>query len=88
MPGPDLFIANWLSRQNHKEDEDEEIVHMQVNVNTVETATNIPEYMTIHELQHETALDNHLQQLKEHIIKRWPENRDNIPQNLKPYWTF
>ena len=50
MPGPDLFIADWLSRQNHKEDKDQEIAGMQVNVNTVETATNIPECMMMHEL--------------------------------------
>ena len=37
-PAPDLFIADWLSRQNHKKDEDEEIAGMQVNVNNVETA--------------------------------------------------
>ena len=66
----------------------EEIAGMQVNVNIVETTTNIPEFMTILELQHETALDNHLQQLKEGIIKGWPENKDNLPQNLRPYWTF
>ena len=50
-PCPDLFIVDWLSRQNHEEDKDEEIAGMQVNVNTVETAINIPECMMIHELQ-------------------------------------
>ena len=61
---------------------------MQVNMNTVEAATKIPECMTICELQHETALDNHLLQLKECITKGWTENKDNMPQNLRPYWTF
>ena len=74
--------------KNHKDDKDEEITGMQVNIGTVETATNIPEYMMIHELQHKTAIANHLQQLKEHIIKRWPENKDFAAQNLRPYWTF
>ena len=37
-PGPDLFIADWLSRQNYKEDKNEEIAGMQVNVNSVEMA--------------------------------------------------
>ena len=44
--------------------------------------------MMIHELQHKTALENHWQQLKEWIIKRWPENKDNKAQNLKSYWTI
>ena len=34
-PGPDLFIADGLSRQNHTEDKNEEIAGMQVNVNSV-----------------------------------------------------
>ena len=54
---------------NHKLDKDEEIEGMQVNVNNTETSTNIPECMMIHELQHETDQDNHLQQLKECMIK-------------------
>ena len=62
---------------------------MQVNADTTGTATNIPECMRIHELQHKTALDYHLQQLKECITKGWPENKDNRrQQNLRPYWTF
>ena len=44
---PDLMIADWLSRQNHKENKNEEITGMQVNINTVETTTNIPECMII-----------------------------------------
>ena len=81
-------MADWLSRQNHKEDKDEEIEGMQVNVNNIKTSTNIPECMMIHELQHETDQDNHLQQLKECIIKGWPESKDNTAENLRQYWTF
>ena len=87
-PGPDLFIADWLCRQNHKENKDEEIAGIQVNIDTVETAINIPECMMIHELQHKTAIDIHLQKLKEYIIKGWPENIDNVTKNLRSYWTF
>ena len=81
-PGPDLFVADWLSKQN-QEDKDEEITGAQVNIDTTEIPANIPECMIIHEWQHETALDNHLQQLKECIIKGWPENKGNVAQNLK-----
>ena len=87
-PGQDLFNSKWPSRQNHKDDKDEEIAGMQVNINTVETATNIPKCMRICELQHKTALDNHLQQMKEYIIKELLENKDNIAQNLRSYCTF
>ena len=35
-----------------------------------------------------TDQENYLQQLKECIIKGWPENKDSIAQDLRPYWTF
>ena len=82
-------MADFLSRQNHKEDKDEEIAGMQVNISNIETSSNIPECMTIWELQHETDQDNsHLQRLKECIIKGWPENKDSKAEDLRPYWTF
>ena len=81
-PGSDLFMADWLSRKNHKDDRGKEIEGMQVSINIKETSTNIPECMMICNLQHEIDQDNHLQQLKECIIKGWPA------QNLRPCWTF
>ena len=47
------------------QDKNEDIEGMQVNVNNIETSTNISECIMIHELQHETDQENHLQQLKE-----------------------
>ena len=47
-PGLDLFIADWLSRQNHKESKDAEIPDMQLNIDAIQT-TNIPDCMTIHD---------------------------------------
>ena len=44
-PGPDVFIADWLSRQNHKENRDKEIPDMQLNVDAIQTTTNIPDGM-------------------------------------------
>ena len=40
--GPDLFIVDWLSRQNHKENKDAEIPGMQLNIDAIHTMTNIP----------------------------------------------
>ena len=34
-PEPDLFIADWLSRQNHKENKDTEIPGMQLNMDSI-----------------------------------------------------
>ena len=38
-------------------------------------------------LQLVTSQDEHPQQLKEHIIG-WPDNKDQILQYMRPYWTF
>ena len=54
----------------------------------MQTTTNIPDYMTVHELQQAMSQDEYLQHLEEHIIKDWPENRDQIPQDMRIYWTF
>ena len=61
---------------------------MQFNIDTIQATTNIPDCMTIHELQQAKSQDEHLLCLKEHIIQGWPENRDQIPQDMRTYWTF
>ena len=35
-PGPDLFIVDWLSRQNHSENKDEEIPGMQLSIKAIQ----------------------------------------------------
>ena len=87
-PGPDLFIADWLSRQNHGKNKDEEIPSMQLSINAIQIANNVPECMTIHESQQASSQDHHLQCLKGYIIQGWPEGRDQIPQVFRTYWTF
>ena len=81
-PGPDLFKADCLSRQNHKENKDKEIPGMQLNVATIQTTTNIPDCMMIQQLQDAMSQDDHLQQLKADIIRGWPENKGQILQDL------
>ena len=44
--------------------------------------------MTIQELQQATSQDQHLQQFKEHIIRGWPDHRDQVPQGMRTYWSF
>ena len=44
--------------------------------------------MMIHQLQPANSQDDHQQQFKNYIIKGWPENKDQIPQDMQTYWTF
>ena len=83
-----LFIADWLFRQNHTENKDAEIPGMQLNIDVIQTMTNIPDCITIQQLQQATSQDDHLQQLKGYIIRSWPESKDQIPQEIQTYRTF
>ena len=59
-PGQNLFIADLLSRQNHKENKDTEISGMQLNIIAIQTNMNIPDCIAIHEIQQATTEDEHL----------------------------
>ena len=61
---------------------------MQLNIDTTQTTTNIPDCMKLHELQCTASEDERLQYLIEDILQGWPENRDQIPQDMRTYWTF
>ena len=49
--------------------------------------TNLNE-MIIYELQYVNLQDQHLQCLKKYIIQGWPEHKDQVQQDIRPYWTF
>ena len=49
---------------------------MKLSLNAIQMTTNIPECMTVHDIQQATSQGQHLQCLKGYIIQGWPENRD------------
>ena len=44
--------------------------------------------MTMYVLQGATSQDQHLQDLMEYIIQVWPESKNQLPQDIRTYWTF
>ena len=36
-PGPDFYIADWVSWSNHTENKDQEITRISINVSTIST---------------------------------------------------
>ena len=56
----------------------EAICGMNIRVDPIQTSTNVPEYMSIQQIQQVTAQDGHLQQLKGYIITGWPGNKDHL----------
>ena len=78
MLGLEIFIANWLPQQNHMENRNGEICGMDVRVDAIQTSMNVPECMSIQQIQQATAQVGHLQWLKGYIITGWPESKDPL----------
>ena len=64
------FVHSGLAFQTKLQGKkDAEIPCMQLNTDAILTTTNILENITTHQLQKATSQDEHLQNLKEHIIQ-------------------
>ena len=57
-------------------------------MDTIQAATEMPECVSVAEIQQASSLDNHLQQLKGIIITGWPDSRDELHVALQPYWSY
>ena len=84
-PGPEIFIADWLLRHNHTEGKDKPIKGMDIQVDTIQATMEMPECVSVAEIQHASSIDNHLQQLKIIIITGWPDSRDELHADWQPY---
>ena len=60
-PGLEIFIADWLSRHNYTEGKDKLIKGMDVWVDAIQTATDMPEGVSMAEIQQASSINNHLQ---------------------------
>ena len=49
---------------------------MKININAIEIAIDIQKYMIIQEIEQATIKDDHLQQLRQHIIMGWAERKN------------
>ena len=71
-PGPELYIADWLSHSNHIEDMNQEIIEINVNIPTISTTVDIQICTSIEEKRTAISQDVDLQLLKTHINGGWP----------------
>ena len=67
--GPDLFAADWLSKQSYTKNKNKEITCMKININVISLSTDTPICMSIQGIQEAKENDADIQQLKECIIK-------------------
>ena len=87
-PGPDIFIADWLLRHNHVEGKDQPIKGMELWVDVIQTTTDMLECLSMTDLQQASSQDSHIQKLKHFIITGWPNSKDEVSDELKPYWSY
>ena len=64
------------------ENKDEEIHGMDIRVDVIQTSMNVPECMSIQQIQQSPAQEEHLQWLKGYIITGWPEIQDQVHNSL------
>ena len=60
---------------------------MKLSSNAVHTSIDIVACM-VHAGYKTSSTPRHLQQLKKYIIPGWPANRNESPQEMRPYWIF
>ena len=87
-PGPEIFIADWLSQHNHMKGKGKPIKDMDIRRDAIQSVTNIPECISMLQIQWESTQDDHLQCLKCFIIAGWPSTKDKMHSDLNPYWFY
>ena len=85
--GKDLLIADWLPEHNHKEDKDEEISGMRLNIDAAYTSRYTQACVHMRNPR-DNAERYALTALKQYIISGWPTSRHEIPPEVLPYWIF
>ena len=61
---------------------------MDIRVDTIQSATDIPECIVILQVQQAMAEDEHLLWLKNSIITGWPSTKDELHIDIRPYWSY
>ena len=61
---------------------------MDVQVDAIQSTTDMPECVSMVEIQQALAWDNHLQKLKNFIISDWPDMKDELCADPRPYWLY
>ena len=57
---------------------------MDIQVDAIQSTTDMPECVSIEEIQQALAQDDHLQKLKNFIISGWPDMKDELRAYLRP----
>ena len=65
---------------------------MELWVDIIQTTTDVPECISMTDLQQASSQDSHIQKLIFYfiyfIITSWPNSKDEVSKELKPYWSY
>ena len=61
---------------------------MDIRIDAIQSVTDIPECVSIVQIQQASAQDDHLQHLKSFIIAGWPSTKDKLHGDFRPYWSY
>ena len=61
---------------------------MDIRIDTMQSATDILECVSISQIQQASAQNELLQHLKNIIITGWLSTKDDLLSNLRPYWSY
>ena len=61
---------------------------MDIRIDAIQSVTDIPECMSISQIQQASTQNDPLQCLKCFIIAGWLRMRDELHSNLRPYWSY
>ena len=57
-------------------------------MDAIQSSVDMPECISIEEIQHALLQDAHLQQLKTFIIAGWPYTKDELHTEIRLYWLY
>ncbi|KAK3084719.1 hypothetical protein FSP39_017965 [Pinctada imbricata] len=86
VPGKEMYISDALSRAYLSETK-ETLVDEDLDINSIEqslpmSAEKLAQFKLC------TAQDDQLQSLAETVVQGWPENRHDVPMNIRAYWHY
>ena len=61
---------------------------MDIRIDAIQSVIDIPECLSISQIQEASTQDDHLQHLKSFIIAGWLRMRDELHSYLRPYWSY
>ena len=64
------------------------ITDMSFRIGTIQICTEIPGYMSVHEINNARQKGRHLQVLTGYIINSWPLTNDEVRQDMQPCQRF